>query len=53
MSKNIHYLYFDGSSYFIGDKSDKTDNDTKVIRQSSDFAKLDKICDELNEKLWN
>jgi hypothetical protein len=48
----MHFLYFDGTSYFIGDESDKTDNETTVIRKSSNFKMLDELCDKLNEEVF-
>ena len=52
----VHYVIFDGTSYFVCDEHDmretiRKDKDTKVVFKSMNFEIACDKADELNEEL--
>ena len=52
----VHYVIFDGTSYFVYDEHDmretiRKDKDTKVVFKSMNFEIACDKADELNEEL--
>lgn len=46
----LHFVYFDGTSAWVGSESDAT-KDTKVVFKSSSLDACDDFCDNYNESL--
>jgi hypothetical protein len=47
---SLHYLYFDGTSYFVGDSSD-IQSDYEIISKGSNLEALSKKAERLNEEI--
>lgn len=48
----MHYLFFDGTSYFVGDISDKTDDETIIIDSGTDLDELSQMAEDMNEEMY-
>lgn len=46
----LHFVYFDGTSAFVGSDFDAT-ADTEVVFQSNNFDECCEFCDNYNDSL--
>jgi len=46
----LHFVFFDGTSAFVGSDVDAT-ADTQVVFKSSDLDACDEFCDDYNDSL--
>lgn len=56
MLGKLHYIWFDGTSYNVGDKQDldrERDSYTEVVLVSSKWDEIEEKLDELNYELVN
>lgn len=55
MNDEMHYLFFDGSKYFVGDHDmliEDVDEKLELIYQSFDLDKLARMADKHNDNLF-
>ena len=47
----LHFVYFDGTSYFVDGADFVCDEDTKIVFQSMSLDKANEWCDRYNESI--
>lgn len=47
----MHYVYFDGTSYWVGSEDEVIDSDTKIVFKSNNFDECSRKADEWNEEV--
>jgi hypothetical protein len=47
----LHFVYFDGTSYFVDDSNYVCDEDTTIVFQSMSLDKANEWCDRYNESI--
>jgi hypothetical protein len=49
----LHFVYFDGTSYFVDGADFVCDEDTKVVFKSASFDKCVDFADKANEEMYS